>query len=184
MDSADRIVIRGNRAISERQIKAAMVTRERRFWVRAGTVQRKQLDQDVERILALYHDHGYLQARVEPPEPDVDYARGRVTVIVDIVEGSQDRVGQIRIAGARVLPESEVRRQLKLRPGDVFSRSRLRDSLERIADLYRSPLNRKRRWRETASYAPSSAGAVTRSRPPCARGQPARSPGRLPPGPR
>src|SRR5262249_6414508 len=38
--------------------------------------------------------------------------------------------------GVTLLPESEVRRQVKLKKGDVFSRTALRESVNSIADLY------------------------------------------------
>ena len=42
-----------------------MSTQEREMFILRGKVQRQKLDEDVERILALYNDHGYIQARVE-----------------------------------------------------------------------------------------------------------------------
>src|SRR5438132_2918792 len=42
----------------------------------------------------------------------------------------------MKLNGITLLPEQEVRRQLKLKPGDVFSRSKLRESLKGIENLY------------------------------------------------
>jgi outer membrane protein insertion porin family len=132
----DRIVIQGNRALSDRQIKQALATQERRFWVLRGRVQRQWLDEDVERILALYNDHGYIQARVEGYDLTVDRARARVTLTFTVVEGPQYRVDTIPIRGVTLFPEHEVRRLVALKPGDVFSRSALRQSIRAITDLY------------------------------------------------
>ncbi len=49
-----------------------MSTQEREMFIFRGKVQRQKLDEDVERILALYNDHGFIQARVER----TDIARG------------------------------------------------------------------------------------------------------------
>src|SRR2546428_8744629 len=38
-------------------------TQERQYWILRGTVQRQRLDEDVDRILQLYNDHGYIQDR-------------------------------------------------------------------------------------------------------------------------
>ncbi len=132
----DTIVIRGNKGLSDRQIKAAMTTQERQYYILRGTVQRQRLEEDIDRIIALYNDHGYIQARVESHDIAVDRDRARVTVTIDIVEGPQYRVGEIKITGVTLVPESEVRRQLKFKGGDVFSRTALRESARQIADLY------------------------------------------------
>jgi outer membrane protein insertion porin family len=113
-----------------------MATKEREFFILRGTVQRQRLDEDVERIVSLYGDHGYIQARVESHDTVVDRDRARVTINFTVVEGPQFKVGEVRLTGVTLLPEEEVRRQLKLKPGDVFSRAEVREGLRRIQDLY------------------------------------------------
>jgi len=132
----DRIVIRGNRGLTDKQIKNAMATQERQYWILRGTVQRQRLDEDVDRILALYNDHGYTQARVESHDVTVDREKARVVIDVVVVEGSQHHVSSVGFTGVTLMPESEVRRQLKLKADDVFSRSALRESVKAIEDLY------------------------------------------------
>jgi outer membrane protein insertion porin family len=132
----DHIVIQGNQGLTAQQIKNAMATQERQYFILRGTVQRQRLEDDVERIIALYNDYGYIQARVESHDVTVDRDRARVTVNITVVEGPQYRVGDVRVSGVTLLPEEEVRRQFLLKPGDVFSRSKVRDSLRSMTDLY------------------------------------------------
>jgi outer membrane protein insertion porin family len=132
----EQIVIRGNRGLSDKEIKEAMATKERQYWILRGTVQRQRLDEDVDRILQLYNDHGYIQARVESHDVTVDRDKARVTINIVVVEGSQHRVASIAFTGVTLMPEDEVRRQVKLKAGDVFSRSALRESVKAIEDLY------------------------------------------------
>jgi len=132
----EEIVIRGNRGLTDKQIKNAMATQERQYWILRGTVQRQRLDEDVDRILQLYNDHGYIQARVESHDVTVDREKARVTINIVVVEGSQHHVASVGFTGVTLVPESEVRRQVKLKAGDVFSRSALRDSVKSIEDLY------------------------------------------------
>jgi outer membrane protein insertion porin family len=132
----DRIAIHGNSGLTDRQIKAAMATQERQYFILRGTLQRQKLDDDMDRIVGLYNDHGYVQARVESHDVVVDRERARVVVNITVVEGPQYTVGTITLNGVTLLPEAEVRRQMKLEPGDVFSRNGLRESLRSITDLY------------------------------------------------
>jgi len=45
----DKIVIRGNRGLSDNEIKEAMATKERQYWILRGTVQRQRLDEPARR---------------------------------------------------------------------------------------------------------------------------------------
>jgi len=113
-----------------------METQEREFYILRGTVQRQRLDEDIDRIIQLYNDHGYVQARVEKSEIDVDRENARATIRVVVVEGPQFKVGGVDMTGNSLLPQEEIRRRILLKSGDVFSRSKLRDSVTGITDLY------------------------------------------------
>jgi outer membrane protein insertion porin family len=132
----DKIVFRGNKGLTDKVIKEVMATKERQYFILRGTVQRQRLEEDIDRIVALYQDYGYIQMRVERHDIAVDRAKATVTITIDVVEGAQYRVGALRLTGVTLLPESELRRQLGFKSGDVFSRSKLRDGVRGITDLY------------------------------------------------
>jgi outer membrane protein insertion porin family len=132
----DKIVIQGNKGLKDGQIKDVMATRERQYFILRGTVQRQKLEEDMERIMGLYQDHGFVQMRVEKYDVAVDRDRARVTITIDVVEGAQYRIGSIKVSGVTLLPEEEVRRQLGLKSGEVFSRTALRDGVRNITDMY------------------------------------------------
>ncbi|MCI0548144.1 MAG: outer membrane protein assembly factor BamA [Candidatus Rokubacteria bacterium] len=135
----DKVVIEGNQGLTEKQIKAVLATQERQYFVLRGTVQRQRLEADAELITQLYNDHGFIQARVEsPPEIKIDRENATAIVIFRVVEGPQFRVGGIDITGNTVLPVVEIQRRIRMKSGDVFSRGRLRDSVQAITDLYGS----------------------------------------------
>ena len=132
----DRIVVKGNTGLKEGAIKDALATQERQFFIIRGTVQRQRLEEDVERILQLYNDHGYVQARVESHDVTVDREKARVTITFVIVEGPQFRVGDVKVTGVTLFPEREITRRIKLKTGDVFSRAKLRESIKGLTELY------------------------------------------------
>jgi len=132
----DRIVFRGNKGLKDKEIKAVMATQERQYFILRGTVQRQKLEEDIERVVGVYQDHGFIQMRVERHDMVVDREKARVTITIDVVEGAQYRVGVIKLTGVTLVPEEEVRRQLGFKAGDVFSRTALRDGVRNISDLY------------------------------------------------
>ena len=132
----EQIAIEGTQGLTPKQVRGAMETQEREFYVLRGTVQRQRLDDDVDRIIQLYNDHGYVQARVEKSEIDVDRENARATIRIVVVEGPQFKVGGVDMTGNSLLPQEEIRKRIQLKSGDVFSRSKLRDSVTGITDLY------------------------------------------------
>jgi outer membrane protein insertion porin family len=126
----------GNKGLRDDQLKEAMETKERQYFILRGKVQRQRLEQDVDRILALYNDYGFIQARVESHDVAVDRERARVTITIVVVEGPQFRTGEVKLTGVTLLPEKEVERQILLKTGDVFSVSKVRDSVTGILNLY------------------------------------------------
>jgi outer membrane protein insertion porin family len=132
----EQIVVEGAQGLTPRQIKAAMETKEREYIVLRGTVQRQRLDEDVDRIIQFYNDHGYVQARVESSETVVDRVKAEATIRIVVVEGPQFKVGGVDVTGNQVLPAEEIRKRIELQTADVFSRSKLRDSVTKITDLY------------------------------------------------
>ncbi len=134
--SIDQIVIEGAQGLTPKQVKSAMDTQEREYIILRGTVQRQRLDEDVDRIIQLYNDYGYVQARVESSDIQIDREKARATIRIVVVEGPQFKVGGVDVAGNAVLPMEEIRKRIELKSGDVFSRSKLRDSVKGITDLY------------------------------------------------
>jgi outer membrane protein insertion porin family len=134
--SIDQIVVEGAQGLTPKQIKAVMGTQEREYIILRGTVQRQKLDEDVDRIIQLYNDNGYVQARVESAETLVDREKARATVRIVVVEGPQFKVGGVDVTGNSVLPIEEIRRRLAMKTGDVFSRAKLRDTVTGITELY------------------------------------------------
>src|SRR2546428_8430330 len=103
----EQIVIRGNRGLTDKQIKNAMATQERQYWILRATVQRQRLDEDVDRILQLYNDHGDIQARVQSHARTVDREKARVTINIVVVAGSQHRAASVGFTGVTRIPGSE-----------------------------------------------------------------------------
>ncbi len=132
----EEILIEGARGLTPKQIKEVMATQERQYYILRGTVERQKLDDDRDRIVSLYNDHGFIQARVESADTIIDREKARVTVKIVVVEGPQFLVGGVDITGNNVVPVEEVRRRIRFKTGDVFSRTKVRESLLGIQALY------------------------------------------------
>jgi outer membrane protein insertion porin family len=80
----------------------------------------EKLDDSLFGLQELYSDVGYVYASVEPKTVE----RGdTLDVTFEISEGIQARVAEVKIAGNTRTREKVIRRELTVKPGDIFSRS-------------------------------------------------------------
>lgn len=149
------IVFIGNKAIPSDEIKKALKTQE--YWIfsflgRSGALRSEELREDLETIKNLYYNKGYIQVQVSEPviEPKQytfrecyfwgtkkTFTRKNELVIrINIKEGDQFRVGSVNIKGNHIISTNDLEREIKLKPGDIFSRDVLRQDINRIIDRY------------------------------------------------
>ncbi len=90
-----------------------------------GDVYNKEkLDKAVfEKVGNVYYDTGYIFARIEPQEKPV--GKDTVDIHFRITEGNAVKINKIHIAGNTKTKEKVIRRELRIMPGDVFSREAL-----------------------------------------------------------
>ena len=106
------------------------------FIDKSGRLDETQLEQDVNAVKEYYQDHGYID--VEVKEVRRERAKGRLTIVMVLVEGPLYRVGKIRISGTKVANEQKVRALLKMKEGGVYSPKQIREDSKKIADAYGS----------------------------------------------
>lgn len=112
------VTIAGNQAISTEAIKAQMLTRPPQGLGKGAFVP-AVLNEDMTAVAGLYHKYGYQDARIAE-KVDVTPETHKVIVTLDIEEGVQTRVGEIRIEGNTPIPVDELSSSLPLTSGEVF----------------------------------------------------------------
>ncbi len=80
-----------------------------------------------------YGERGYIRARIYSEE-DIE-ADDRVTIVFHVTEDDPARVGQIHIQGNERTKEKVIRRELTIRPGDLYQTSEIIASQRRVANL-------------------------------------------------
>jgi len=92
---------------------------------------RKRLSEDDDAVANLYMDKGYLFYNLVPIEKEV--SGDSISLEMRMMEGPQARVNNVVINGNDRLYEKVIRRELFVRPGDLFSKSDLMRSASEIA---------------------------------------------------
>ncbi len=104
----------------------------------AGVLKREEMNNDVERIREVLLNKGYLNAQVGLPSVELSEDKKWFVVTYAILEGEPFTVAEVGFRGKTVFEEPELRDKMKIRPGEIFQRQKIRDEITRLTDLYGS----------------------------------------------
>ena len=93
--------------------------------------ERLRIDEDA--VSSLYLDHGYLFFSVTPVELNI--ANDSIDLEMRIYEGKQATINRVIIKGNTKTNEHVVRRELRTRPGELFSKSDIIRSVRELATM-------------------------------------------------
>lgn len=93
----------------------------------------KRLTEDEDAVGNAYWNNGYIFYNLDPV--DVNVVGDSIDVEMRIQEGPQARINRVRINGNDRLYENVVRRELRTKPGDLFSKEALQRSARELASM-------------------------------------------------
>ena len=93
----------------------------------------KRVSKDDDAVANLYYNNGYVFSSINPTEVNID--GGSIDLEMRVTEGPQAYLSHVRINGNTRLYENVVRRELRTKPGDLFSREALMRSLREIQSM-------------------------------------------------
>ncbi len=97
------------------------------------TLMNKRLTEDEDAVGNKYWNNGYLFYNLQPTE--VNIVGDSIDLEMRITENQQARLNHVRINGNDRLYENVVRRELKTKPGDLFSKEALMRSARELASM-------------------------------------------------
>lgn len=93
----------------------------------------KRLNEDDDAAANLYYNNGYVFSSISPTE--VNIVGDSIDLELRVVEGPQAYLSHVRINGNDRLYENVVRRELRTKPGDLFSKEALMRSVRELASM-------------------------------------------------
>jgi outer membrane protein insertion porin family len=132
----EKIIITGNIYLTQKAIRKAMETSETGFFsfiTDSGIFKKDVLENDVRKVEALYQDTGFLDSKVF--DPQIRRGKKGLILTIRVYEGKQYRIGEIRFAGESGIPEATLRKNVKLKTGDLFNRETLLSDLLALTTL-------------------------------------------------
>ncbi|MBI2387234.1 MAG: outer membrane protein assembly factor BamA [Elusimicrobia bacterium] len=102
---------------------------------REGKVfSQEKFEETIRGIQELYSDRGRLRTRINPVK-NFNTKTDRMDVVFEIVEGPISYIGHVDVEGNKATKTFVLRREIVIKPGDMFRSSRVRRSIEKIRNL-------------------------------------------------
>jgi outer membrane protein insertion porin family len=130
----------GNAHVNDDELLGVMQTRPGgylSFLSSSGTYKEEALQRDVQSLQATYLDRGYVTVKIGHPSVALSPDKRWVHVTIPVEEGERYRIGDIKFAGQLLDEEPRLRRILRTKKGEWFSREAVARDLFGIGDVFK-----------------------------------------------
>ncbi len=125
----------GARALDTDELRKAMESKEDN-WIRGAEFKPKVLETDLERILFMYRQRGFLDAQVTDKELIFSEDGKGLDVFITVEEGMQYKVGKTAWSGNTIFSDPRIASLITFGEGDVFDDQEFTDIQVAISTLY------------------------------------------------
>lgn len=135
--SIRRINIVGNEAFSDEELLQPLRSRSKSWWRLFGSRDRysqQVFSGDLETLTSFYQDRGYLNFRVESTQVSLSPDKESIYLTINVYEGPKYNVSEVALLGELVVPESQLRSLITIRPGSTFSRQEATETAKKISE--------------------------------------------------
>ena len=127
----------GNKVFKDKDLTGEFVLRTPgllTWYSKNDQYSKPKLQADLENLRSFYLNQGYLEFTIDSTQVSITPDKRDIFITVNLTEGKKFRVAEIKLAGDLIVPEAELTKLIKLKPGDVFSRERLTETTKLIQD--------------------------------------------------
>lgn len=104
------------------------------FYTKNDQYSKEKLAADLEALRSFYLDRGYINFNIESTQVSITPDKKDIYITVNVSEGDQYAVKDIRLAGDLVIAEEELRPLITVEAGKLFSRKIVTESASRISE--------------------------------------------------
>ncbi len=123
------ITIEGNHLLLTDELRRALGLREGALFSDAA------FEDGINKVLTLYSERGYPKAEIEPTNFHLSEEEGKVDLRLQIREGNQVRIGEVKLTGLQKTKPEVVIRELPVQVGDVFDQRKIDQSFHRLVNI-------------------------------------------------
>jgi outer membrane protein insertion porin family len=100
----------------------------------SGKYSKQELLADLETLRSHYLDRGYLHFDINSTQVSITPDKRDVYISINVNEGDKYTISDVKLAGKFVVAEKELRKLIKVKKGDVFSRRNLVNTNNKISE--------------------------------------------------
>jgi outer membrane protein insertion porin family len=104
------------------------------WYTKNDRYSKQKLTGDLETLKSYYLDRGFLEFHENSTQVSISPDKQDIYIAINITEGDQFKVAGVKLAGELLVPEDDLRKLVKLKPGEIFSRERLTETTKAISD--------------------------------------------------
>lgn len=104
------------------------------FYTHNDQYSKQKLSADLEVLRSYYMDRGYLNFSIDSTQVAISPDRKDIYITINITEGRQYTVDQVKLTGDLVVPAQELTKLVQLHSGSVFSRKAVTETTTKITD--------------------------------------------------
>ena len=115
----------GNHAFREKQLRGLFQLNTSNwlsFYTKDDQYSKQKLSADLESLRSFYLDRGYINFAVNSTQVSITPDKRDVYITINISEGDKYTVKDVKVGGQHVVPAEDLRKLIKLKPGETFSR--------------------------------------------------------------
>ena len=125
----------GNTIASDRRLRTQVGSKPPIVYLFKGQLDRKKIDEDIEKLIAYYRSLGFFDARVgREIQFDSNEKWATLTFVID--EGPRYVIRDVKFNGNKNFTNEQLAQGVKLKPGDFFSQGNLNADRVMLKDAY------------------------------------------------
>jgi len=132
-----QINIVGNQAFKEKELLELFQLQTPgwlTWYTKNDQYSKQKLTADLESLKSYYQNRGYLEFGIESTQVSISPDKKDIFITISVNEGERFIVSSVKLAGDLVAPEEDLRKLVKVKPGDIFSRERLNETQKAISE--------------------------------------------------
>jgi outer membrane protein insertion porin family len=102
------------------------------WYTKSDQYSRQKLTADMEKLRSFYQDRGFLDYAIDSTQVSISPNKENIFLTISQSEGNRYSISSVKVVGEFIVPESEIRKLIKIAPGQVFSRDKVNQTVKGI----------------------------------------------------
>ncbi|MCB4790741.1 MAG: outer membrane protein assembly factor BamA [Elusimicrobia bacterium] len=136
ISEGNRILIGGVEITGTKVYKAKKIKGKMDKVKKKKVFKEENLKNDIDAIKEFYKNNGYIQIQVDEPKITYNKERTQMFISMNISEGKKYKVGNISFSGNIVFTDSQIKKDVTLKPGSLYQEEKFKESQQAILELY------------------------------------------------